>query len=604
MLTRLSLSQKVLFFLAVLLAFQLVFISALAYLQFATEEQNKQAYRAQHLALIVNNLSTEIYIIMSSFDGGQLLKDGEKSADRLTNALKKGALQFTQLKKLTQDSPRQHEQVLKAEKALVGAGEVFAALKDDYKRTGEAGEAGRIPLWIKMRHFSTVDIFKLLRQISDEEEAIVETNPEKQAAFRAQLRTLLFASLAMTIFSILALAKYIVTNITEKLEVMHDNAYRLASNRPLNPPIEGSDEIAVLDRTFHDMATLLQQASEKERAIVENAQDVICSLDSEGRFVSANPAIEKLLGVKLDDLAGIQVTELIVDEDVSKALAYFNKVQESKETRPLEVRMRTKSGANLDTLWSAHWSDKDETLFCVIHDMTARKQAERLKEEVVVMVNHDLRTPLTTVQVSLELLKESEKGKLSPKSEALIEAMTLSCNQVLRLTNDLLDLDRLESGRLELELENCNLGVVAQRAVEMTQGIAHKQKIKVTPDVHPLIVKGDAQRLEQIVTNMLTNAMKYSPLGSSVTLTVRPSPDRTMAMVAVTDQGPGIPEAMKSQVFDRYRQVKENLGKVKDGSGLGLAICKALVELHGGKIWVEGSPGQGSTFIFTVPLLG
>ncbi|MBS1992792.1 MAG: PAS domain S-box protein [Cyanobacteria bacterium SZAS LIN-3] len=599
-----SLSQKVLFFLAILLAFQLIFISALAYLQFATEEQNRKAYRAQNLALIVNNLSTEIYIIMTSFDGGQLLKEGEKSSDRLTEALKKGAVQFARLKQLTQDNPVQHAQVLKAEKALTGAASIFAALKDDYRRTGDAGESGRIPLWIQMRHFSTVDIFKLLREIADQEQAIVEANPEKQAAFRSQLRTLLFASLAMTIFSILALAKYIITNITERLEVMSDNAYRLASNRPLNPPIEGSDEIAVLDRTFHDMAASLQQAAEKERAIVENAQDVICSFDNNGRFVSVNPAIEKMLGVTVEETAGIQVMELIVDEDASKALEYFGKVQEGKETGTLEVRMRTKSGGSLDTLWSAYWAEQEDTLFCVIHDMTVRKQAERLKEEVVVMVNHDLRTPLTTIQVSLELLKESERGRLSPKGTSLIEAMSLSCNQILRLTKDLLDLDRLESGRLELDIENCNLGVIAQRAIELTQGLAHKNQIVVRTDVHPLIVRGDSQRLEQVVTNMLANAMKYSPVGSQVQISVRPSLDRKMAMVAVNDQGPGIPNAMKSQVFDRYRQVKENLGQVKDGSGLGLAICKALVEQHGGKIWVEGDPGQGSTFIFTVPLVG
>jgi signal transduction histidine kinase len=268
--------------------------------------------------------------------------------------------------------------------------------------------------------------------------------------------------------------------------------------------------------------------------------------------------------------------------------------------------MRNTVGDTIDTLWTGHWSDKDNSLFCVIHDMTIRNKTERLKEEVMAMVNHDLRSPLTTVQVSLELLKESEKGKLSEKSEALIENMTVSCNQILRLTKDLLDLDRLESGHLELEIEDCNIGAIAVQAIDLTSGLAHRKKIKISTDVQTLIVQADGHRLEQVMTNILTNALKFSPAGSSIHIAVRPTNDCAMAKVSISDQGPGIPSNMLDKVFDRYQQVKEGSGSKNGGSGLGLAICKALVEQHGGKIWVESNaqsgPTRGATFIFTVPL--
>jgi PAS domain S-box-containing protein len=601
MLTRISLSKKVLFFLAVLLAFQLVFISALAYLQYATEEQTKKANRARHLSAVVRELSNEIYDIMTSCRSHEALKSGI-NGQLMVEAMKKCGGSFAELKKITQDNDKEHAQVLLAEKQLVEAAHILASLHDDYMKTGDAGELGRLVLWRKMKQLSTRDMFLILRDLDADEGSIVEQDPTKQAAFRDQLRTLLFASLAMTIFSILALAKYLIGEITSRLSVMHDNAYRLASNLPLNPPLPGNDEIAVLDRTFHDMARLLQAAHEKERAIVDNAQDVICSLDDEGRFASINPAVLTMLGYRPVDLDGRQAVELIFEEDVSKALDYFNNAQKGKSGGALEVKMKDRAGAVLDTLWSAQWSDKDNSLFCVIHDMTLRKQAERLKEEVVAMVNHDLRTPLTTVQVSLELLKESEENRLSPKGEALIEGMSISCNQILRLTQDLLDLDRLESGHIELHLEDCNIGLVAIRAIELTHGLVHRQKMKLSTDIQDIFVRGDVQRLEQVVTNILTNAVKYSPSGSQIHLAVKQAPDRTMAVVSVKDDGPGIPRAMQSQVFDRYRQVKENPSATKDGSGLGLAICKALVEQHGGKIWVESEVGKGSTFIFTVPL--
>ncbi len=601
MLSRLTLSQKVLFFLAVLLAFQLIFISALAYLQFTTEEQTRKANHARQLSAVVRELSNEIFDIMTSCKGTEALKEGP-DGDIVVRTMTECGGTFAKMKKLTQDSEKERALVLHAERNLTEAARVFAQLKDDYKHTGDAGELGRLMLWKKMRQLSTRDMFMVLKDLDSDQGTIVEEDPPRQADFRSQLRTLLFASLAVTVFSILSLARYLITNITSRLGVMSDNAYRLACDLPLNSPLPGKDEIAVLDRTFHDMARLLQEAHEKETAIVENAQDVICSLDDEGRFTSVNKAVETLIGLKPADLAGRQAVELILDEDVSTALQFFDQAQKGKKSGTLEVRMRRNNGAVLDTLWSTQWSDKDNSLFCVIHDITLRKQAERLKEEVVAMVNHDLRTPLTTVQVSLQLLKESERGHLTPKGEALLESMSTSCVQLLHLTQDLLDLDRLDSGHLEMDIENCNIGLVAMHSIELTHGLAHKQKIKISTEIQDLFVKGDTQRLEQIITNILTNAMKYSPAGSRVHLAVKKDPELSVAIVSVRDEGPGIPPAMQSQVFDRYQRIKENPSATNDGGGLGLAICKALVQQHGGKIWVESKVGQGSTFIFTVPL--
>jgi signal transduction histidine kinase len=273
--------------------------------------------------------------------------------------------------------------------------------------------------------------------------------------------------------------------------------------------------------------------------------------------------------------------------------------------------MRRLDKTVVETLWSAYWSPEEKQLVCVIHDITERRQIDRVKQEVISMVNHDMRSPLTTLQVTFALLQSGKYGRLDAQGVNLLQSGSRGCEKLLQLTRDMLDMDRLESGKLELQSQVCQLDQLISDAVETVRGAAHNQRVSVERYVPALAVMADPHRVEQVLTNLLANAIKFSPQGAMVEVRaqriVLSGETKPCALISVSDYGPGIPEQMRESVFERFRQVqdKDNVGQSRRmGTGLGLAICRSLVELHGGKIWVESEEGKGSRFRFTLPLAG
>ncbi|MES6456995.1 PAS domain S-box protein, partial [Cutibacterium acnes] len=177
---------------------------------------------------------------------------------------------------------------------------------------------------------------------------------------------------------------------------MNDNTYRLASGLPLNPVIRGTDEIARLDQVFHDLDSALKEASRKEQAVFNNARDVICSLDEQGRITFVNPASLQLLGSKSRELLQTYIVDLVLADDKVNVLDFLDRSKAQTQETPVEARMLRTNGAIVDTLWSVQWSPEEKSFFCIIHDISERRAAENMKQEILAMVSHDLRTPLTT----------------------------------------------------------------------------------------------------------------------------------------------------------------------------------------------------------------
>lgn len=605
MLSRLSLAKKLLIMLAVPMVLQLVVLSALGYLQRQAEQEAQRAERARRISVDINELSTEIFSMMARHDGEHSLATSNIEDTRYLQMGSQLKHWFWDMREATADNPKQLEAVVAAEQNLSRAYAAFMALRKSWMETHEAGVAERAPIWRELHYLATSEIFDSLRQMGREERAVAERSPEVQADFRNRMESWLLAGGFVSLCSTLLVAFYLILQVTSRLHVMQDNAIRLLDNRPLNAPLVGHDEIADLDHTFHQMAHSLRQAAEKERAIVDNAQDVICTLNEDGAFESANPAVEKLLGLFPDEIKGIPVVKFIADEDVGKALEFFMEVQAGSQ-RSLELCMRRLDHSLVDTLWSAYWAPDDKQLFCVIHDITERRQVDRVKQEVLSMVNHDLRSPLTTLQVTFALLQSGKYGRLDHQGENLLSSGARGCEKLLQLTRDLLDMDRLEAGKLDLHKERCRLDELVANAAETVRGVAYNQRVAVECHVPDIAVQADPHRIEQVLTNLLTNAIKFSASGSMVE--VRGQMRDGKALVTVTDYGPGIPEAMRESIFERFRQVdskaSDSSGKSprRVGTGLGLAICRSLVELHGGKIWVQSEEGRGSRFCFTLPL--
>ena len=232
-------------------------------------------------------------------------------------------------------------------------------------------------------------------------------------------------------------------------------------------------------------------------------------------------------------------------------------------------------------------------------DVTERVQAERLRQEVVQMVSHDLRSPLSSIGIAVEMLQH----RISQGNYDLQELFDVAERNVVRmtnLTNDLLDMERLESGMLELHKSQVSINTAFLQACDLVRVNSDKKQLTLVVAPTSAVVFADADRLNQILVNLLSNAIKFTENGKKITLSAAQTTSNVQLSVA--DEGRGIPDNFIHTIFDRFKQTRSTDSKESRGAGLGLAICKALVELHGGKIQVQSSIGQGSVFTFTLPL--
>jgi signal transduction histidine kinase len=217
------------------------------------------------------------------------------------------------------------------------------------------------------------------------------------------------------------------------------------------------------------------------------------------------------------------------------------------------------------------------------------------------MVSHDMRTPLSAIQGITKLMTLGAFGPLPEKAAEQLARVERSCNRLLALVNDLLDMDKLESGNMQLALKPTQALDIAERSCQALESFAKQHNAQVTINISPdLMVEGDGDRLVQVGVNLLSNAIKYSPEGGLVEVSALTRDG--IAEFRITDHGPGIPPQYLDKIFERYTMAPSVDGKKRAGTGLGLPICKQIVEQHGGTIGVESQVGKGSTFWFTVPL--
>jgi PAS domain S-box-containing protein len=238
----------------------------------------------------------------------------------------------------------------------------------------------------------------------------------------------------------------------------------------------------------------------------------------------------------------------------------------------------------------------------IAEDITELEQINSIKSEFIGIVSHELRTPLTAIRAALGLLQTGIYDKKPDKFKRMIEIAAIDSDRLVRLVNDILDLERLESDRAVLEKTICNAADLIQQAVAGLQAIANQQNI--TFNIHPTNAQVWAapDAIVQTLTNLLGNAIKFSPVDSTITLSVQQQTDRVLFQI--TDRGRGIPADKLEAIFGRFQQVDASDSRTKGGTGLGLAICRSIIDRHGGQIWAESTLGVGSTFFFTLPLPG
>ena len=356
----------------------------------------------------------------------------------------------------------------------------------------------------------------------------------------------------------------------------------------------------LLERRRAEGVVRLSEA--RNRALLEHMIGGMITFDEESRLESVNPAAETMLGYREEELIGQSVALLIADAPANAQEAFLRKAHRAAIGRLTEWRGRRKNGETFSSEAALFEFEVPEgrRFACNFQDISERREVDRLKSEFVSTVSHELRTPLTSIRGSLGLLAAGVLGDLSPRVRDIIGLAERNAVRLTALINDILDFERLESGRVEMQMEDVGLQPLFEQSLDAVRPMSDERRIALVCGATGLRLRADATRIVQVLVNLLSNAIKFSPPGREVRVWAEQQ-EGVWVRVLVEDRGMGIPEVYHQRIFERFAQVETSDKRDQGGTGLGLAICKAIVEHHGGRIGVNSSPGEGSTFWFDVP---
>ncbi|MDP1025787.1 CHASE3 domain-containing protein [Sphingomonas sp. KR1UV-12] len=349
------------------------------------------------------------------------------------------------------------------------------------------------------------------------------------------------------------------------------------------------------------------EAAERHRTILDSTIDAILILNPSGTIEVVNAAATAMLGYPDSELERRDIAMLI---DLAPGTGSFHQriglvdglIHRSFLT-DLTVRHRDGREIAVDVAMGVMHLPSGDHIVVSLRDIAERKRIERMKDDLMSTVSHELRTPLTSVIGSLGLLRAGSVGPLPAGADRLVEIAENNSRRLIRLINDMLDIDRIESGKLHLARDPTDLGSVVDRACIGSQGLASAKGVRIFchPFDRPVMVSGDADRLLQVVTNLLSNATRASPAGGTVDVGLTID-SQGRALVFVDDRGPGIPPAFRDRIFGRFERAPREDGST--GTGLGLAISREIVARHDGKLWFEDRAGGGTRFAFALATIG
>lgn len=411
--------------------------------------------------------------------------------------------------------------------------------------------------------------------------------------------TTMIAGIIVNICIAAGLGYVFSTYIAGRISVVTHNALLLGSGKPLNVPLKGDDEVAQLDTTFHGMAEALAEANSKQLALLDNAADVLCSLDEHLVLLRVSASCERVWGYVPEEVTGLRLVQILEKESAAKTTRQAEEHIKAKSQGAFDARVVRKDGRIIDVVISSFWSTSERALFCVVRDVTREREFERIKQKLMDTVAHDLRSPIASIRAVLESLALGVMGKLSDNAVKRVRGAEGSADRLLRLINDLLDYDKYESGQFTLNLQSHSIQEIAYSSIVSIESLIEEKHLATNVEGTDFAVNVDADRLTQAMVNILSNAVKFSPDGGTIKIITRQK--NNYVLVEIADQGPGIPDDYKSHVFERFKQVESEAHKHK-GTGLGLPIAKQVVEAHEGQIGVRDNDGGGTVFWFTVPM--
>jgi NtrC-family two-component system sensor histidine kinase KinB len=428
--------------------------------------------------------------------------------------------------------------------------------------------------------------------------------------------TVIVASIFAVVLSILASIR--ITRAVRIPAQKLTQSVRKIGQGHLNQKIDVTtdDEIGELAAEFNKMTERLRQYEElnihqlisekkKSETIVESIADPIIVTDDDGIVILMNKAAAEILDVSADKVTGKSLRGILKDERWASILESGADEQAGSPTKDVlltlerfgkRIYLRPRQTKILDR------DQRAEGIVTLLQDVTRFKDLDEMKTEFLATVSHEFRTPLTSINMTVDILSKEVVGSINDRQRELLDAAKDDCERLGKLVKELLDLSRLEARQQGMKTESFNIRELLEESVRSLR-LPFKEKrislaITVDADVPP--VTGNRQQFTWVITNLASNALRFTPEGGSVQITAMKQ--QNAVCVAVTDTGPGIPPEAQSTIFDKFVQIKEPAETTPGSVGLGLAIAREVVEAHEGRIWVESSGGSGSTFCFTIPM--
>lgn len=566
------------------LAFQLVLVATLLILLFQAQDQVTQAARSEGVINQCNLIIRRVFdglevFIEAKIEPGTEAKSMVKITDNFNNQVQK-------LHTLIANDP------IPRKAAILLLDEAQNVTKLGMRASGHILDKTELKSAIVSRR-----LIHILTLIVDAETQQRQANNVRTQ--RTAMKSILLAAALFGIALSALIAVLCAIHLRKLLSSIAENAMRFSRREPLAPELSGTDELARLDQVFHAMDIAVESALQTSRALIDNAADLVCSIDRNGIFQSANRFSRKLIGYEPTELIGKSIVDLVVAEDCARADEAINQSFSSERGNLFDLRLEASDDRVVETAWSTFWSEADGSLFCVVGDITERKKIEHLKQDFIAMISKDLRTPLMSVLSSIELVKTGQLGEVGDGVVRDLAGAEKTLDRLITMVNDLLDFEKLGAGKMQFSLKTVSIDTVISESFREVNAVAQTKNVALVSDSTGLSVLGDQEKLIQLLINLLANAIRYSPDHSAVTVTAEEK-DGTVE-VSVLDNGPGVPDQFHEKVFAPFESAPGSKVTAEGGTGLGLAICKLIVEGHHGEIGVRNREVSGSQFWFTIP---
>lgn len=446
-----------------------------------------------------------------------------------------------------------------------------------------------------------------LRELNRQAMVDAQKNANSRAN-QAIIYTLVLAS-TVIIFSLIFVF-YLTKQILKPIKELEKGIKEVADrNFQQHVEVASEDEIGSLANEFNEMISKLKEyekinikkllmEKEKSEAVVNNLNNPLIVTDHDHKIVLINEVAKKLFSLN-KNIINTHFLEVIQAEEIfeyiknpeEKEKNIFNFTKDGKEKH---YRISTNKVVDED--------EEYQFTVTLLEDITNLKEIDNMKSEFVSTVSHEFRTPLTSMNMGLSMVINEDTGKLNEEQRELLEAAYEDVERLTGLVNDLLDLSKIESGRIEMEFDKVNINEIVEKTLDPFYKQAKEKEIALNfnKQENNIFAWADPTKVSWVISNLIGNALRYADNGE---IEIKAEVKGRRVLVSVTDDGPGIPKEYQSKIFDKFVRAGNDKNE-KSGTGLGLAISKEIITAHNGRIWVESEEGKGSTFSFYIPRFG